>query len=540
MKKHALCLSLLLLVGLTGMTGTAGSIPWPYAPFDQTHGLGNHYDEYQNYGGGAYLHDGIDLVTPEGPTRTYSVESATLTHLTYNDPLYSGIMIGQPVANGIGWLYWHINSTTFQFDIGDPVPVNAYIGTTANWPVASFHHTHFNKVQGTGGYPWGWYIATDNPLLYLEPNTDPDIPVFEAAHQGRKFGFRRNQATTALDPTTLSGDVDIISRIYDIVGLPQWKLNPWKIDYWIDGATQSVPVTNSFTLSGLKPDDSLTGVVYSTNSPFSTQGNYDSRVYYFIVTNTDGDGVVESADAPLSWQTGNYRAGDYWVHVRAADIAGNVVTDSMMCTIAGTVIVHAIFPEMSHDFGDVQVGDTATWPMRIQNSGSDWLSIREISSSNAVFQPGQSHLYVPPSGEAIVDVTFSPPAIQVYLGGLTIKTNDPVLPQVMIPLQGRGIDPMGVDGTPGQTPFGITSVRRITQGMEIRCSLGDSEQAAIEIYDVSGRVVRTHEIRRAGAGALSWSWDGRDDSGKRATSGVYYVRLRSGMRSASATGVLVR
>ena len=101
----------------------ADAEPWPYMPFDQTHGLGNHFGEYQNYGGGGYYHDGIDLVTPAGPVATYSVSTGTLTHITINQPLYSGIMIGQPVSGGQGWLYWHINSTTFQFDVGDQVRV---------------------------------------------------------------------------------------------------------------------------------------------------------------------------------------------------------------------------------------------------------------------------------------------------------------------------------------------------------------------------------------------------------------------------------
>ena len=118
----------LLLTGLAvwgaialGSFAPAGALPWPYSPFDQAHGLGNAYEEYQDYGGGGYYHDGIDLVTPSGPVAVYSVSAGTLTHLTYNDPLYSGLMVGEPVAGGAGWLYWHIDSATMQFDVGDPV-----------------------------------------------------------------------------------------------------------------------------------------------------------------------------------------------------------------------------------------------------------------------------------------------------------------------------------------------------------------------------------------------------------------------------------
>ena len=545
MKKQGIRLSLLVwLAASATLAGPASAIPWPYTPFDQTHGLGNNYDEFQYYGsGGRYYHDGIDLVTPNTTTRTYSVSTGTITHETVNDPYYSGIMIGEPVAGGIGWLYWHITSTTWQYDVGDPVAVNAYIGTTAYWSPATFCHTHFNKVQGTGGYPWNWYIATDNPLTYLEPNTDPNAPVFETTYQGAKFAFRRNQATTVLDPTALSGDVDIISRIYDIVGMSQWKLNPWRIDYRIDGATQSVPLANFVNFSGLKPDDTTIGVVYSTQSPFTTQGDYNSRIYYFIVTNTDGDGVIESTDANQSWQTGNYRPGDYWVYVRAGDVGGNSVTDSMMCTIAGAVNVHVSLPEASHDFGGIPVGQTGTWSMHIQNTGADWLSIRDITPSLVVFHAAPRHLYIPPSGDVAVNVTFTPAAVQVYLATLTISTNDPAALQVVVNLQGRGLDVAGVgdDASAGAAAFGIAGVRPMSQGgVEVLYGLDRAGAAAIGVFDVTGRVIRTAAMRDAHAGVQTWTWNGRDDSGTRVASGMYFVRLRAGARTASAPCIIVR
>ena len=130
----------LALLAAIGIATAASAEPWPYMPFDQPHGLGNHFDTYQNYGGSPYYHDGIDLVTPDGPVACYSVSTGTITHLTYNQPYYSGIMIGEPISGGEGWLYWHINATTFQFDIGDEVMTNDYIGDTAYWTVAAFHH----------------------------------------------------------------------------------------------------------------------------------------------------------------------------------------------------------------------------------------------------------------------------------------------------------------------------------------------------------------------------------------------------------------
>ncbi len=518
------------------------AVPWPYQPFDQTHGVGNHYGEFQNYGGSPYYHDGIDLVTPAGPEETYSVSDGTLTHATYNDPLYSGLMIGEPVSGGEGWLYWHISSGTFQYDIGDPVAVNAYIGTTANWPVSSFHHCHFNKVIGTGGYPWGWYEAIDNPLIEMVPNDDPDPPVFETTYNGQKFAFRPDGQATILDAMNLSGNVDIVSRIKDIVGMPQWGLNPWRIDYWIEGATQSVAPTRTVDFSGHIPPDPTVSVIYSTQSPLATRGNYDQRIFYFILTNTDGDGFVESTDAAYSWPTGLFPAGDYWVYARAEDIGGNVVTDSMLCAIAGAIDPDVELPETSHDFGDVPQGDTATWDLIVRNLGTTHLSIREVTSSNIAFQVNRSHFFVPPGGEVAITVSFTPAMQIAYLGSITIKTNDADEPQLVVTLQGRGADPAAVGDGVEAARFAFLGARpTIDGGLAMRYSLDRAGAVDLTIYDAAGREIQKESGRAGVAGPQAWTWDGRDAQGRAMPSGVYFLRIRAeGGRSATGSGVLLR
>jgi len=47
----------------------------------------------------------------------------------------------------------------------------------------------------------------------------------------------------------------------------------------------------------------------------------------------------------------------------------------------------------------------------------------------------------------------------------------------------------------------------------------------LEIFDVSGRRVRTLVNKAVGAGTRSVKWDGRDVTGLAARSGVYFYRL---------------
>ena len=63
---------------------------------------------------------------------------------------------------------------------------------------------------------------------------------------------------------------------------------------------------------------------------------------------------------------------------------------------------------------------------------------------------------------------------------------------------------------------------------------------SLMVYDVSGRLVRTLVSRILSAGTFSETWDGRDDNGRLASSGVYVSRLTQGSRSAMGKMVFVK
>lgn len=75
----------------------------------------------------------------------------------------------------------------------------------------------------------------------------------------------------------------------------------------------------------------------------------------------------------------------------------------------------------------------------------------------------------------------------------------------------------------------------------IAYSIATAGQVTVRVIDVSGRVVRTLVDRTVEPGAHSLVWDGRTDSGERAASGVYFVRLESfdGSKTEEATQKLV-
>jgi hypothetical protein len=62
----------------------------------------------------------------------------------------------------------------------------------------------------------------------------------------------------------------------------------------------------------------------------------------------------------------------------------------------------------------------------------------------------------------------------------------------------------------------------------------------VGIYDVAGRLVRTLENGKRGAGPLVLNWDGTNNAGVRVSSGVYFTRVRAGVHIITRKLVLLK
>jgi len=60
------------------------------------------------------------------------------------------------------------------------------------------------------------------------------------------------------------------------------------------------------------------------------------------------------------------------------------------------------------------------------------------------------------------------------------------------------------------------------------------------IFDIAGRRERILESSMRPAGSMTLSWDGRDDSGRRAAPGIHFLRVRAGARSLVRRFVVLR
>jgi subtilisin-like proprotein convertase family protein len=81
--------------------------------------------------------------------------------------------------------------------------------------------------------------------------------------------------------------------------------------------------------------------------------------------------------------------------------------------------------------------------------------------------------------------------------------------------------------------FGLAQSRPnpFSDATQIRFTLDRAGDARLEVFDVSGRRVRTLLDKAMPAGGHAVTWDGRDDSAQPVATGVYFYRLTSGEKS---------
>ncbi len=323
---------------------------WPLAPIDSTQGLGNNWGEYQEYGGAPYLHPGIDVMPGAINRPVYAVQDGIVkAWLTTSGGWHWRLAIADyETSDSVeAWLYAHIDPYQYHKNVGEYVTEGELIGYLVEWPITGFDHLHFARIKDAGSvWQYGDWAFIQNPLLIIEPYDDTTRPVFENAYSGSKFAFCQNNTSYYLQPYDLHGSVDIIAKVYDEVGYPlynpEWeRLIPYSISYEIRGA-DTLYERLSFIFCDVLYYTANVEVIYKDDGVCNTEGDYTTRDYYFIVTNTDGDSLIENTDAGCAWETTNFPDGDYWVVVEARDAAGNAERDSMLVTVANVGVTEMV------------------------------------------------------------------------------------------------------------------------------------------------------------------------------------------------------
>jgi hypothetical protein len=328
--------------GVSEPVGSRG-IPWPLLP-DAQHAVGNTWGEYQNYGGTPYPHPGFDIFGSAGQA-VYSVSSGVVKAvLTTGGDLYWRVAIGDSVTAGTckGYLYAHLVQSSIAVHAGDLIVQGQYIGNLVQWPIYDFTHTHFARIQQSGTQWNGSWLAVDNPHTTFTHQNDTRPPVFEPARGTDLLAFCNNETSTYQSPASLHGAVDIICHVGDQIE-STWVCSVQELRYTIYPINRpQYPVVNdklsvvfNMTIDYYAGGSDylwLNTLLYKKDSTCNTQGDYDFREFYHILSNSDGDGLCEQTDALEAWNTATLPDGQYVVKVVAVDAAGGAKADSMVVT----------------------------------------------------------------------------------------------------------------------------------------------------------------------------------------------------------------
>jgi len=131
----------------------------------------------------------------------------------------------------------------------------------------------------------------------------------------------------------------------------------------------------------------------------------------------------------------------------------------------------------------------------------------EFTLSDFETQPGQDYIY---------RVTWHGPEEPAVLFETSVTT--PLLRFALLPNQ--------------PNPFNPETT--------LRYNLDHRSQVTLRIYNLSGRVVRTLVQEDQLAGTYSVPWDGRDDTGRAVSSGVYFSRLTTEKQTATSKMLLIK
>lgn len=176
------------------------------------------------------------------------------------------------------------------------------------------------------------------------------------------------------------------------------------VKYWLGMATVLAVLVQPFFISHVLAD------TYT----------YDNLGRLTSVTYDDGSRLIYTYDANSNVET---------------------VTSNMILTLAPDIDVTPV----SHDFGDVQTGQSAVITFEVQNLGTDALLIASVGSSNpanppyAVTQDNCTAATLLPSQACQIEVTFAPTTGGDATLSLDVASNDPDENPLLIDLAGNGL-----------------------------------------------------------------------------------------------------
>jgi hypothetical protein len=160
-------------------------------------------------------------------------------------------------------------------------------------------------------------------------------------------------------------------------------------------------------------------------------------------------------DLTVGFNAGGLFGGDYLGAVR---IHGNdpvLPQRDVAAALHVTGVPDIATLPASIDFGTVFVGFPQLRQIAVQNVGTDVLHVSSITFDDGDYGVDQSSFTVPPLGNALLFVSFTPVGVGAHPATMTIQSDDPDTPSKTVPLNGNGL--IAPDIRPDPTSLSATA-----------------------------------------------------------------------------------
>lgn len=242
-----------------------------------------------------------------------------------------------------------------------------------------------------------------------------------------------------------------------------------------------------FTLSDTSitvPGDGTSVLTLGFEPDFA--GDYAATLTLSPIDGTDPIAVPVSGHGVDPDDTGSGNGGD-----NGGDSGGETGGDNGGSTTDADITVSPT----SHDYGTLDLGDTANTTFTVRNDGVADLLVSDLRSSDGAFTVTGGTLALPqvlsPGSSKTVQVTFSPSAVRAYNGTLSVISDDPDEGTTAITLTGEGADmcdicaPLIVVDTGGD-PYSVTDFISVLGSTDTRSwtiiNEGDQDLQVTDVY----------------------------------------------------------
>jgi len=487
---------------------------------------------------GYFPHRAMDFMGQPGED-VYAVENGYVKNIyTTGGDRYWQILISNENTNAEceGYLYVHLDEDSFLYTLGEQVNMGDIIGQLVEWSTPGQDHVHFSRIIHSGAVWDDYYKTPDNALVDFANFTDDTPPVLLNARNNDLLAFRDNSGDY-YDPDSLTGNLKIIAKCYDRENY-NYEVNIFEIGFSLK------PVSNPdfviFNKLGFRFDNlfyaiesnqnqQLLNTIYSMDGVCPSSWSGVLREYYYIISNSNGDEFITSSDQSQRFDTASYPDGNYIMEVYAKDVCGNTIEDEMEITLINGVGNMAPFISGIPDSLIIVQGEIRLFflPQYIYDPGTDFADL-ELSFSST-----DSNLSYEFSEEGELCLTANPE----YTGEVmfqinaTDDQNETSSKTIIVSI----IEPLNIEDTDTTSetlpelisfpnPFNPSNAGRCPV-TTIKFSLQDNSRVELTVYNLKGQRINTLVNRNMSEGDHSVSWDGVDDSGKKVSTGVYFLKL---------------